>query len=573
MNYLENLGFGYPSDEELEALIRMTCHDGVAKFGYYGCPYINLELGAVQLIVRTSFKEDKKAFQVEGLDTHAVGRSVWEFAISDMNVDPRSGDKCTKRVVAHKVSDHTGMAVINLVNADVLPSFLKDDVIKAQMIAFSEEIHYYQDEEAYADSIEETASGKKFLLGEGNVFPCGILSNHSPDNPKKDEDHYSDNFVSIRGTVKSVSLGQMTLGEETVNAFVSVTIDTEFGELEIVHTIDQVEENERANIKVGAVVCGVFVLSGDVAIYEYGEGLVLDEKNDLALVRYVLQAGKSERLRYVLTKDAEYVSDASAAVYRGPDEIIDRLQYVRDANHDTEFFTQMATITSIDDGEVELPYSVGQRCIILSENEIDNYISIVFVNVDESGHIQKIHITEEGRYHFKIDEPPHYDSALENFKFPDNVQGAMLSRAKFHGFIDCECSLEDVSSRLDCIKEYERKAEKIVLEFTPSGEDNDLSNLFGYLFATTVEGTYNSRKGIECSCFNISDVMKEDYHTDSNEPVAHKFVVAHALGKQFFKDFTIQSSLEEDRGRIKEILKDALIFVQQLGELYAEELS
>lgn len=570
MNYLENLGFGYPSEEDFEAIIGMTCRDGKAKMGYYGCPYINLELGAAQLIARTGKMEEKDRLEFVGFDTHAVGHTVWEFALSEINVDAPGSDKCTKRVVAHKPSDNTGMAVINLVNADVLPSFLKNDVIKAQMIAFSELIHYYKDEEEYAESVEETLSGKKFLLGEGNVFPNGLLANHSLDNPEKDKEHYSDNFVSIRGCVKAISIGKLELGEQSLEAFISVTIDTEFGELEIVHTLDQVEESERSNIKVGSVVFGLFVLSGDVAIYEYSEGFIADEKNDLALVRYTLQAGDPERLRLVLSEEAEYISDASAATYKGADEIIERLKYIKESNPDTNFFAQMATVSSVDDGAEALPYSVGQRCIILSEDRPDNYVSIVFVDVAENGHIQRIHISEDGRYHFKIDEPPHYEDPLENVRFPENAEDSMLTRAKFHGLINRECSLEDVFSRVGHEKEYESNAKNITLTFTDREEDDILSNVFGYLFAKSAEQTYNRSKAIAPSSFKMSEAVLETYRANTDEPTARKLSIAHELGKQFFKDVKVHYELEENRGRLKEILTDALIFVQQLGEVYSE---
>ncbi len=573
MNYLENVGFGSPSEEDFEAIVGMTCRDGKAKVGYYGCPYLNLELGDVQLIARTQSINEKNALEVAGFDTHAVGHAVWEFAVSDMDIDVRGGDKCAKRVMARKSSDHTGMAVVNLVNADVLPSFLEDDVIKAQMIAFSELIHYYKDEDEYAESVEESPHGKKFLLGEGNVFPGGFLFNHSLNNPENGKDQYSDNMVNIRGRVKSLSIGKMEFGEESIEAFIRATIDTEFGELEIVHTADQVEKCERDNIRVGAVVYGVFVLSGDVAIYEYNNGIVLDEKNNLALVRYTLQKGDPERLRFALSETAEYVSDASDAIFSGADEIIERFKYVRKSNPDTKYFAQMATISSVDDGDGELPYSAGQRCIVLSEDEEDNYVSIVFVDVNDSGHIQKIHITDEGRYHFKIDEPPHYDNPLERFRFPENVEESMLGRAKFHAFIDCEYSLEDVFARKECLEEYKSNAEEITAEFVGRATDELLSNVFGYLFAKSAENGYNKRNRLPSVSFKVSKALLETYDTDSDEPIAHKLSEAHELGKQFFKDVMIHCGYEESRDRLNKVLMDALIFVQQLGEIYSEKIT
>ena len=90
-----------------------------------------------------------------------------------------------------------------------------------------------------------------------------------------------------------------------------------------------------------AAVPSVFVLSGDAAIDDYAEGIVLDEEHNLALLRYTLQTGNPRRLKNVLTEDAVYVSEASRQAWNGRDAIMDRLQYVRDANPDMECFAYL----------------------------------------------------------------------------------------------------------------------------------------------------------------------------------------------------------------------------------------
>ena len=72
------------------------------------------------------------------------------------------------------------------------------------------------------------------------------------------------------------------------------------------------------------------------------------------------------------------------------------------------------------------------------------------------------------------------------------------------------------------------------------------------------------------SSFKMAEAVLETYNTAVDEPTANKLSIAHELGKQFFKDVTVHYELEENRGRLKEILTDALIFVQQLGEIYSE---
>jgi hypothetical protein len=103
----------------------------------------------------------------------------------------------------------------------------------------------------------------------------------------------------------------------------------------------------------------------------------------------------------------------------------------------------LATITSVDDGEEELPYGVGQRCVILAEEEENNYVSIAFLDMDEEGYVTKLIISVNGRYHFKVDEPVRPKNILDDFEIPESVAVPMLARARFHGFLD-ETEDEDV---------------------------------------------------------------------------------------------------------------------------------
>ena len=66
--------------------------------------------------------------------------------------------------------------------------------------------------------------------------------------------------------------------------FIRCCADTQYGPIEFDHTIDQVDEDQRKNIKVGSVVSGICILSGDVAINEYENGAVKDLKHDLMLL-------------------------------------------------------------------------------------------------------------------------------------------------------------------------------------------------------------------------------------------------------------------------------------------------
>lgn len=581
MNMIECLGLDFlTEDEETFAnFVGAVCAEGKAIFGYYGYPYLNREFGWAQFIARTEVNDEKQQLEFLGLDTHLSGVTTWDVQLHGINLQPKDADPLTRRVVVKRVSDGGGLAVVNLVNADVLPSFLENDQIKMQVVAFPEMIHYYPDEDAYAKDQPEAANGKKWLLADGSMMASGLLSNHSPDNPDKDMDHYSDNFMLIRGTVKQIQRGKVKFGKDSFSPFLSVIIGTEHGDLEIAHTLEQVAESEQENIKVGATVFGVFVLSGDVAIHEYTEGIVRDEAHNLALLRYTLQKGDHKRLHSVLKASSVYVSEASGKEWTGPRKIIERLQFVRNSNPDKDYYAHLATITSIDDGDENLPYGVGQRCVILAEEEENNYVSIAFLDLDEEGYISKLTISTNGRYHFKIDELVRPKNILDNFEIPESIAEPILSRARFHGFLDDEIEAETVLGCINHIKTYENNVAQVfeVLDDYPEIEDDEkFPNIFGYLFAKAIESDHSWRHGSPEQFrlvvhYSPGSAITGELHTHLKPEVEEKVKVAYDYGKQFYKDLHFFCALNEECN-FEEELRKSLVIVQQIGEVYSKTI-
>ena len=208
--YLENLNMDFfkESEDTMGALFGMTASEGKAKMGYYNYPYFNKHFGNAQIILRTGYREpgeedDRRCLQAEGLDTHISGRCVWEVRLHEMNVNRKDADLLSKRVAVTRM-DGGGMAIVNLVNADVLPSFMANDIIKMQMVAFPDLIEYYKDEDDYAEHQSEGKSGKKFLIGEGAVLPTGILRNRDPNSSEYESDDNLDDLTAVRGIGKGL---------------------------------------------------------------------------------------------------------------------------------------------------------------------------------------------------------------------------------------------------------------------------------------------------------------------------------------------------------------------------------
>lgn len=575
-NYLEHLGLDFlvETEEQVRNLWGYVAENGKAIVGYRGYPYLNQHFGDAQIILRTLRNDEEKRFEVVGMDTHSSGNCVWDVLLSDINISRKDADEMERRCVVKRKSDGGGMAVVNIVNADVLPSFDEDEEVKLQMIAFPAYIEYFEDEDAYAESQPDGTGGRKWLLSDGTVMPAGLFRNRNPESEEFEKDEDLDDLMLIRGTVKKLYNGVFELGVEEHDAYIRCVIGTEHGDLEIVHTIDDVKEDQRDQIRVGATVNGVFVLSGDAAIYEYENGIVLDEVHDLAILRSTFAGADAERLRFVFAENARYYAGYNGKTYTGRDAIIARLKDVSDTAEE-KFFAHLATIISIDDGAEALPYEVGKRCIVIASGEENHYTTIAFMETDEEGRIAKLVTSENGRYHFQIDEKNMPKFSFDDLEIPESVVAPIINRARFHGIIDEDVTDEVVLCAAEKTKMYEDSAHRMISAMPDGDEAQNLKKMFGYLFAKAIEAENSDRrhKGIFKSRLvvsyspddawegTISSQLKKDQH--------EKLVAAMKLGQQFAKDFALLHPFGEPHSEDydSDLLK-ALLIVQQLGKLY-----
>ena len=571
MFYIENLGLEFlaETDDDITALAGAVCSEGKLIQGYYDTPYVNHEFGDSQFIARTT-RTGEKSLALNGLDIHVVGSTVWTFAISH-ETSNSDDDPLSRRVVAHKLDDGTGLCVIDLVNADVLPSFMEHDEITAQMIGFPINISYYENEDAYANDQPEMLNGGKMLFADGAVFPVGLMSD------KKDKTKDDEAIMMIRGTVKSAYVGSVEFGEEKWPSFIKVIITTQFGDLEIVHTEDQIEKDQRKFIKAGSVVNGLFRLSGDVAIFDYEKGRIKDFKHNLALMRYTLQKGDAERLRSVLSDDAEYYSEWANETYHGKDAIIDRFIWVKEGNTQRPFFAHFATITEIMDGEEEVCHEVGDRCIIIARETEDNLESICFIDCNDDNQISRIEVTKNPRYRFKIDEEKVYHKLMEDYEPTTDVCEAIIARAHFHWFLDREISREDIEEQSLYTRYYNKAAKKIVREMKQNPLEDILEFLpkvYSHLFVKSIEMQLSDNDITKNDVFPFSMISLEEisggYEPNGwDEFITKRLSASYELASQFYKDFKFRREMADTEDGFEDELISSLVLIQQIAEFYA----
>lgn len=583
-NFIENLGLGFLTETENSAanFMALTAQEGENIIGYYVCPYINKYYGDAQFILRTNLDTAEKMIEIVGMDTHCDGQCVWETRLLGLTTIAKDLDKTERQVVLRRKDDGSGVAVVNIVNADVLPSFLEDDIIKLQMIAFPVQIGYYANEDEYTNAQEAGRRGRKWLLADGAMVASGFMFNHAPERSEEEKNYDLEDHMLIRGTVKELYYGTLLFGENESKGFIRCIIGTHFGDLEIVHTMEQVPKEQQANLKIGSIVSGIFVLSGDAAIFEYEKGIIRDAEHNLRLLRYIFLKGEAERIRYVLDENSTYYIENSGEELQGRDDIIEFLSNLS-SNYSETPFAYMATILSVEADEAgSLPeYGAGTRCIVKASGDSENYTGLIFIDVTDTGHIERIHVTADYRYIFDLDETFEPKIPFSEAKAPDSVFEPIILRAKFLEFIDDDLDDCDIIHNIPDYRQLEQNAQQLIDGLnilTLPDNEKILANIFGYLFAKSIESFELSTNQASTHIRTYADYSKEDAFKGQIRTVFdsawHKSIEEAMLsGKQFYKDFYffIKNKYgEPDEETYRAEMLKAMVLTQKIGQLYAE---
>jgi len=397
-------------EENISGWVADSAQNGRVFYGYSGNAYIHCEYDAAELYSIIIKDKAEQKNELVSFDIQVSGSCVWNLRYSEIALkNDIPYDMTRLAVVKHPESG--GFTVMHLLNADILPSFLEDDEIAAQVVAFAVNVHYYENEDALAETIPECEgmkieelNGQKILPAMGSVLPTGFMHDHMvrEDGQTLDQDE-DDELVSITGIVKHIYVDSVKLKGDEIARFLRTRIDTQYGELDIVHSRPMIADDEFKFLKScdfskqEVIIQAVGVLSGDVAINEYENGVVKDRNNDLAALRYALIKGNAERLASILDENVTYESIHSSQKIVGSDSVINHINDV----HNNTTIKYIAHFATIDDGSDE-------RCIILAENQDDNYQSMVRIVVSDEGLITRIIVTNDSAIMFVVDEKPYY---------------------------------------------------------------------------------------------------------------------------------------------------------------------
>ena len=463
--------------EDALRLASLAAAEGRKIRGYAG-NYFQYWMGDASVIVRTLQNYDTNESELYGMDTHAASGCVWECTI-DQDITPRGFDPLERRLLV--AGKGKGLAVVDVVNADVLPAFYTGTPLRLNMVGFPQWIDYLPDEAAYLEAQKGKNDGENMVLAEGGIFSCGYVITHDPNIPTGE---MQENFVQIRGRVKDVKVGETYMGLQPMTTFIRTTVETSFGDIELCHTAEQVAEDQKEQVQVGAIVSALCMFSGDAAIGEYAGGICCDEERDLMLLRNFFEHGGADRLRPALHSECVYTSDYSGKSLEGVEAVVALLKDVEEAlDEESRYYAYPAHLTGVEletPGETPPSYGAGKKCLLLAQGGPEQYVALCCVETDSVGRIRSLRLSQDGRYRFDRDDQAAEDPFADAVP-PKDALEAMLPWAVMEGLIQ---GAEEIDGNVASFPAFEETARERLASLLAAEEDWEgaLPGLFGELF-------------------------------------------------------------------------------------------
>lgn len=409
--------------EDAFRLCSLAMAEGQRVRGYRG-DYYRLYLGDAIVSLRTMRDAETGEELLLGLDTHAVSDCVWDLPGPELwlqriegerlhpawEADPAllSGDPMQRWAVrsdfrqpgAHGVQ--ASMVPISVVNADVL-TWMEPGPVRLNMAAFPRWVEYFTGEEDYAAAQRQKPPFEDRILDDGDFYEAGLWADQrrGPEYPPLEKDQ-----VLLRGLVKDARVGETYLGMEPLTKFLSVTVSTRFGDVELCHPFDMVAEEQKDSVRPGAIVSALCTLSGDAAIGGYAGGVVFSEEKGLELLQYFFLRGGARRLQGAVRSDCAVTFLENRQ--EGVDSALALLETVGERLQEAGLCQCVpGRVTGVDQtGETPPPCRPGRRCLLLGDGERGGrYAFLCLVDTDSLGRIREITITNDSRLDCEPDTP------------------------------------------------------------------------------------------------------------------------------------------------------------------------
>ena len=322
----------------------------------YGGDYYYYPMGDAAAVIRTRLDPDTGEEELLGMDTHAVTACQWECRVVK-DVTPAEAGPLSRRVLVQR-DGRDDLAVVDLICADVLPDLREGDTLRLGMVGFPLRISY--DEGESEDVVEAQRD-----------------------------------TVLLQGVVRDAKVGETFLGMEPLTKFISITVSTSMGDVELCHPMELVPEGRQELVKPGTVVSALCVLSGDCAVGEYAGGVVFDEDHDLAVLSAFFRAGGAARLRPLL--HGECACTFLENRQEGRENALALLSMV-------QADLEAAGMTRCTVGKLTGGGRRGQRCLLIGNES--GFAFLCLLELDSLGRVKGITLTNDPQIDFEPAEEP-----------------------------------------------------------------------------------------------------------------------------------------------------------------------
>ena len=462
--YLESVGLLFYAEHETmrDMLIKNTLSGDKLIYGYFGYPYVCRDFGDMRVIART-FPDGVRYVDADRFEITYKSSCVWQVRI-EHNEYFHTWPDHNETLVRSMDGNH--LAMINILDIDVLPAIKKGEIIELRMTAFATDYRIFEDEEKYAESIKPGLDGGKPLMDSNTIMPVGqFIETYNT---------RLNDLIRVHGTVKrSERMSSVILGEE--HPFLCLYVDTQFGELPVAVPFKKGETDVVQYT--GKVLDCLARLCGDVAVNEYADGIRKDAENNLRLVAYTLEEGKPERLRAVASPQLEYLSECSGKSFKHLSDCMNYIDHMQLQSWKSVTECRYGVVTGILSGAGKATYPIGTRCALVKKTYEDLPYGVLFVDTDDAGIITKICLSKVEHYQVRDTKPESVDSFCDYARqsltvrraktdWPENelviqrMKSDLLAKLRF-GFVCgrfdefCSCVADN------CVLESECRNERI----------------------------------------------------------------------------------------------------------------
>ena len=446
-------------------LLRMAEEKGRQVPAYSGV-YCNLHFNSVQVIAGGVMDPETGTLDLRTGHVHNAGTSLWRCRVL-RDITPEGSSELDRRLLVEPVSGRKDFTVVDVMNADILPSYAPGEVIEMQTVAKTHKVLFFPDRESCIRSEEEWRMVLPRMertskpLREGCPIPLGFLSSDAPDKGGKGwivPAAEKDSLVYLKGTVLSRSWFDVDVpgpyGKEIQKRVFTCKIGTDFGKLQLILRRDQYHLAVA-----GTTIAAFCTIQGDVMIGDYDYGKIVDPDHDRMVLRDAFSSGRMDRLLPVLSEDcAVFVENGGRAAF-GREDVVAYLaglyEQFRRRGDACSFY---GVVDSCAEGK---PAIGGSRCVVAGqggEAEADDALHLS-VNCDVAGRIRYLWLRScRG---FRIRKYRSHAEMVEDELVRKGISPAVLKAEKaFADFLNREGPRDAMTDVIASILE-----EKAVLEY------------------------------------------------------------------------------------------------------------